>query len=91
MKKLFKKKGYKNNILHGPARYIGMSAHDVGNEKEALEANCVIAVETGIYFQDKGWGVRIEDVVKVTKKGSKVLSDMIPVEIEEIERIMGER
>lgn len=82
--------GYtRENVLHGPCHYIGMSVHDVGEYQKPFEPGVVFTVEPGIYFRDKGWGIRIEDVVLVTKNGSEVLSRMIPKEVNEIEQMMS--
>ncbi len=41
---------------------------------QPLEPGVVITVEPGIYFQDRGWGIRIEDMVLVKKNGFEVLT-----------------
>ena len=86
-KELLEDLGY--DLWHGPSHYIGMSVHDVGYYNEPLEPGNVITVEPGIYFEKK-WGIRIEDVVVVTNKGCRVLSDMIPKDPDEIEAIMAQ-
>ena len=54
----------------------------------------VLTIEPGLYFQPddltvparfRGIGVRIEDDVVVTAKGSRNLSENIPTEVKEIE------
>ena len=81
--------GYAGNYFHGPSHYLGMDVHDVGAFLKPLEPGVVITVEPGLYFPDKGWGIRIEDDVVVTKDGCRVLSDMIPKLPDEIEAIMA--
>jgi Xaa-Pro aminopeptidase len=87
--KLMHEMGYSQNFRHGPSHYLGMAVHDVGNWGKPLEPGVVITVEPGIYFQDRGWGIRIEDNVLVTEDGCRVLSDMIPKHPDEIEAIMA--
>ena len=52
--------------------------------ENCLEENMVIAVEPGIYFENK-YGIRIEDTVLITKNGcinlTKSAKNLIEVEI----------
>jgi Xaa-Pro aminopeptidase len=65
-----------------------MAFHDPAAERAALEENMVITVEPGLYLPAEGFGVRIEDVVVVTADGARVLSDRLPKDPAEIERIV---
>ena len=76
---------------HGTSHYLGLEVHDVGDYNKPLEPGVVITVEPGLYFSDKGFGIRIEDDVLVTEDGHRVLSDGIPKTIEAIESIMAGR
>jgi Xaa-Pro aminopeptidase len=50
----------------------------------------VITMEPGIYIPDENLGVRIEDDVLVTETGSKLLSERLPRDPAEIEKIMAQ-
>ncbi|MBO1681033.1 M24 family metallopeptidase, partial [Bittarella massiliensis (ex Durand et al. 2017)] len=65
--------------------YIGLYTHDVGDDNAPLEEDMVITLEPGLYFDDLGIGIRIEDTLLVTKDGCEVLSGGIPKTVEEIE------
>lgn len=80
--------GLAKNYYHPPTHYLGMSVHDVSKYDEPLDVGSVITIEPGLYFPDKGFGIRIEDDVLITKDGSEVLSKNIPKEVEDIERLM---
>jgi Xaa-Pro aminopeptidase len=82
--------GYLNKWLHGTSHYVGMSTHDVGNI-QPLVPGVVITVEPGLYFPEKNLGIRIEDTVLVTKDGCEVLSQDVPKEIAEVEKLMAEK
>jgi Xaa-Pro aminopeptidase len=81
---------YAKFLIHGVSHYVGMSTHDVG-KSAPLEPGVVITVEPGVYLQDKGIGVRIEDTVLVTRDGYEILTGEVPKEIAEIERLMTEK
>lgn len=74
--------------FHGSGHYIGMYAHDVGNDNAPLEEDMMFTLEPGLYFDDLKLGIRIEDTLLVTKDGCEVLSGRIPKTIEEIEAFM---
>ncbi len=49
-----------------------------------------ITVEPGIYIPEENLGVRIEDDILVTETGYKFLSERLPRDPAEIERIMAQ-
>jgi len=78
------KKYYIHNISH----YLGLDTHDVGDRMAPLKPGNVITVEPGLYFVEKGIGVRIEDDVLITETGCECLSKGIVKEIADVERLM---
>jgi Xaa-Pro aminopeptidase len=77
--------GYGEYFIHGIGHFVGLDVHDVGNYQLPLKEGVVLTVEPGIYIPEEGIGIRIEDVVLVTKDGPVVLSRHIPRTVEEIE------
>jgi Xaa-Pro aminopeptidase len=49
----------------------------------------VLTVEPGIYLPAESLGIRIEDVVLVTRSGAEVLSSGVPRTAEAVERAMA--
>lgn len=73
---------YRHSLGHG----VGLQVHEEprlsSNSKNKLKVGNVITVEPGVYIL--GWGgVRLEDVVVVTKKGCEVLTKA-PKNIKEV-------
>lgn len=74
---------------HNFGHYLGLSVHDEGNIFLPIPENAVITIEPGIYIQDEGMGVRIENNVIVTSDGAIDLMNYIPIEVEDIEDRMN--
>lgn len=76
-RKIITSAGYGSNFGHGLGHGVGMDIHESprlnNQDKTILKPGMVVTVEPGIYLE--GWGgVRIEDLVIVTEKGCKVLT-----------------
>src|SRR5271167_631002 len=76
--------------IHGLGHNIGLDVHDPGEYCKALEPGMVVTVEPGIYIPEENLGVRIEDDVLITETGYKFLSERLPRDPAEIEKIMAE-
>jgi len=76
--------------IHGLGHHIGLNVHDPGEFCKPLEPGMVVTVEPGIYIPEENLGVRIEDDVLITETGYKLLSERLPRDAREIERVMAE-
>lgn len=81
--------GYGEYFIHGTGHFVGLDVHDAGNYDLPYKPGVVVTVEPGIYIPEEGIGIRIEDVVLVTKNGPVVLSRNIPRTVAEIEATMS--
>ena len=81
---LFKQRGFDTGKINGkPQGFIHSTGHGLGLEihepprlgagNEMLKAGNVVTVEPGLYYEKLG-GIRLEDVVLVTKGGCKNLT-----------------
>ena len=77
-------------FIHGLSHWLGMDVHDPGAYSRRLEPGMVFTVEPGIYIPAESLGIRIEDVVLVTREGGEVLSSGLPRSAEALERTMGQ-
>jgi Xaa-Pro aminopeptidase len=83
-------KGVRDYYYHGVSHSLGLDTHDICTERErTLKAGTVITVEPGLYIEDEGIGVRIENDILITDDGCIDLSADIPRTVEEIEAIMA--
>ncbi len=76
-------------FMHGISHFLGIDVHDVGSMQETMQAGMLLTVEPGIYIQEEGLGIRLEDDVLVTATGSKNLSASIPLEIDAVEEMLN--
>jgi len=81
-----KKEDLVNYYFHSVSHHIGLDTHDPGDRELPLEAGNIISDEPGLYLKDKGFGIRIEDDLLVTRDGCEVLSKEIIKEIPDIEQ-----
>ncbi len=82
---VLEKRGFRDLVRHGACHYIGLEVHDPGDLRKTLEPGMAFTVEPGLYDTKAGIGIRIEDVVVITKDGCEVLSALAPKERAEVE------
>jgi Xaa-Pro aminopeptidase len=76
--------------IHGLGHNIGLDVHDPGEYCQPLQPGMVVTMEPGIYIPEENLGVRIEDDVLITETGYKLLSQRLPRDPAEIEKIMAD-
>ncbi len=76
-------------FTHGVSHHVGLEVHDASDSTIPLEEGMVITVEPGIYIPEENIGIRIEDMLLVTKDGARLLTSALPREAGEIERALG--
>lgn len=77
--------------MHGVSHHLGIDVHDVTiGQNVPLEPGAVITDEPGLYIDEWGIGVRIEDDLLITETGCQVLSENVLREPDEIEAFMAE-
>jgi Xaa-Pro aminopeptidase len=81
-------RAYRKYLYHGISHHLGLDVHDLGTRTEPLKAGMLLTVEPGIYIEEEGMGVRIENNVWITRNGNKDLMKDIPLVAEDIEAIM---
>ena len=69
--------GRMQGFFHGTGHGVGLEIHEpprVSAKPDTLKAGMVVTVEPGLYYLDAG-GMRLEDMIVVTKDGCRVLTE----------------
>ena len=82
---------YRANTGNSLGHSVGMEVHDVRMAGETLEPGFVFTIEPAMQIEDEHLGIRLEDMILITENGYENLSASVPVEIDEIEKLMAER
>jgi Xaa-Pro aminopeptidase len=76
---------------HNTSHFLGLDTHDVGRREGLLEEGMVITVEPGLYIEEEGIGIRLENDILITKDGYENLSIDIPIRPEDVEAMLADR
>jgi Xaa-Pro aminopeptidase len=90
-RKLIDERGFgpgRKYFKHGLGHWIGLYVHDVG-EYGPIEPGMLFTIEPGIYINEEGLGVRIEDDYLMTATGAVKLSDGFPSDPDAIEALLA--
>jgi Xaa-Pro aminopeptidase len=76
-------------FMHGLGHSIGLGVHDIAPVNGPYEPGWVVTVEPGIYIPEESLAVRLENNVLVTTQGPVDLAAHVPIEADEVERLIG--
>lgn len=68
---------------------VGMEVHDVRYPHPTLEPGDVFTIEPAMKIEDEHQGLRLEDMILITDSGYENLSAFVPIEINDIEKLMS--
>jgi Xaa-Pro aminopeptidase len=81
-------RAYRKYLYHGISHHLGIDVHDLGTRTAPIQAGMLFTVEPGIYIEEEGLGIRIENNIWITENGHIDLFEGIPITTEEIEAAM---
>lgn len=79
---------YQKYYMHGTSHFMGLDVHDPGDKDAVFQPGMVLTCEPGIYMREEKLGIRIENDILITENGNRDLMENIPMEVEEIEKLM---
>jgi Xaa-Pro aminopeptidase len=70
---------------------VGMAVHDVGSYRDGpLEPGQVFSIDPQLWVREENLYLRFEDTVVVTETGVENFTDLLPMELDDIERLVLE-
>ncbi len=70
--------------------WVGMSTHDVGSYDGTLRAGMVFTIEPALTVPEEQIYIRLEDLIIIHETRAEIVSDYLPMEMGEIEKVMRE-
>jgi Xaa-Pro aminopeptidase len=70
--------------------WVGMATHDVGQINGPLKAGMVFTIEPQLRVPEEMIYIRLEDLIIIHEDKAEIVSDFVPLEIDEIEKLMKE-
>ena len=81
---------YRTSRANSLGHSVGMEVHDVRNVTQTLEPGQLFTIEPAMQIEEEHVGIRLEDMILITATGFENLSAFVPVEIDDIEKMMAE-
>ncbi len=80
---------YKASSSRGSlGHWVGMATHDDGRDNGPLRAGMVFTIEPALTVPEEQIYLRMEDLIIITDKGAEIVSDYLPMKIDDIEKVM---
>jgi Xaa-Pro aminopeptidase len=70
---------------------VGLEVHDVGGlQAPTFEPGRIFTIEPEMRIEEEHVGIRLEDMILITETGYENLSQFVPIEVKDIEKLMTE-
>ncbi|HVH57314.1 MAG TPA: aminopeptidase P N-terminal domain-containing protein [Vicinamibacterales bacterium] len=77
---------------NGLGHNVGLEVHDPGGlQADTLEPGRIFTIEPQFRIEEEHLGIRLEDMILITENGYENLSQFVPIEVKDIEKLMAER
>jgi Xaa-Pro aminopeptidase len=68
--------------------WVGMSTHDVGEDSGPLRPGMVFTIEPSLLVPEENINIRCEDLIVITERRAEVVSDFLPLDAADIEKLV---
>ena len=76
---------------NGLGHNVGLEVHDPGGlQADTLEPGRIFTIEPQLRIEEEHLGIRLEDMILITETGYENLSQFVPIEVKDIEKLMAE-
>lgn len=82
-------KAIRKFFMHGVSHFIGLEVHDVGSNQTPFQPGMVLTCEPGLYIDAENLGIRLENMLLITRQAPIVLTSNVPLHPDEIEKLMS--
>jgi len=84
--------GYERSAAERPrlGHWVGMATHDVGDDAGPLRPGMVFTIEPALRVPEEKVYIRLEDLVVIQESRAEVVSEWLPMDMDEIEKVMSE-
>jgi Xaa-Pro aminopeptidase len=77
---------------NGLGHNVGLEVHDPGGlQADTLQPGRIFTIEPQFRIEEEHLGIRLEDMILITENGYENLSQFVPIEVKDIEKLMAER
>ena len=77
---------------NGLGHNVGLEVHDPGGlQAETFEPGRIFTIEPMMRIEEEHVGIRLEDMILITETGYENLSQFVPVEVKDIEKLRARR
>jgi len=80
--------GYRRSNATSLGHSVGMEVHDVRPAGPTLEPGMIFTIEPAMILDEEHSGIRLEDMILITSSGYENLSAAVPIDVDDIERVM---
>ncbi len=77
---------------NGLGHNVGLEVHDPGGlQAETFEPGRIFTIEPMMRIEEEHAGIRLEDMILITETGYENLSQFVPIDVNDIEKLMAAR